>query len=157
MAYPAATCLRPFCKKAASAASGVLQSAPSGHSKIEKIVPTETLTSMLDEPSKGSNNNRYLPWGWGSGIKEGKSISSEAIAASCPPQTLAANRISLEITSSFFWASPCTLSLPASPNTPPKLPLPMATEIAVQAFATAAIKLCKSLVKTGLLRAASVR
>ena len=31
--------------------------------EIEKMLPTGALTSMLDEPSSGSNSNRYLPRG----------------------------------------------------------------------------------------------
>jgi hypothetical protein len=45
----------------------------------------------------------------------------------------------LEITSSFFCTSPCTLSLPALPSTPARLPLPMAIEIALQARETTSI------------------
>jgi hypothetical protein len=37
-----------------------------GRRKIEKIVPTEPLTSVLEEPSSGSKTSRYLPRGyWG--------------------------------------------------------------------------------------------
>ena len=39
-----------------------------GQRKMEKIVPTETLTSMLEEPSSGSNVSKYLPLGYFSGI-----------------------------------------------------------------------------------------
>src|SRR5690606_18643091 len=72
-----------------------------------------------------------MGWQW--------SISSEAQAARCPPQALASSRISLESTSSFFCASPCTLPVPASPSTPPSAPLPTAIEMLVQARATTAI------------------
>ena len=54
---------------------------PSGAFNTEKIVPIETLTSMLDEPSSGSNNNMYSPMGYRFGIGCIPSISSEAIAA----------------------------------------------------------------------------
>ena len=36
--------------------------------RSKKILPTDTLTSILDEPSKGSNTNRYLPLGYLPGI-----------------------------------------------------------------------------------------
>src|SRR5690606_21948129 len=71
-----------------------------------------------------------MGWQW--------SISSEAQAARWPPQALASSRISLEMTSSFFCASPCTLPVPASPSTPPSAPLPTAIEMLVQARATTA-------------------
>ena len=35
---------------------------------IEKIVPTEMFTSMLDEPSSGSKTSKYLPRGYFLGI-----------------------------------------------------------------------------------------
>jgi hypothetical protein len=42
-----------------------------GQRSTEKMVPTEMLTSMLDEPSSGSNSRRYSPrgcaWGWDAG------------------------------------------------------------------------------------------
>lgn len=33
------------------------------HRRMEKMVPTPTLISRLEEPSSGSNNKRYLPVG----------------------------------------------------------------------------------------------
>ena len=57
MAYPAATCRVPACKKSSAGASSPGVEALS----TEKIDPTDTFTSMFDEPSKGSNTSRYLP------------------------------------------------------------------------------------------------
>ena len=62
-AKPAATCLRPGCRKACSFASQKLPSAFFGQRSTEKIVPTEMLTSMFDEPSSGSKSSRYCPRG----------------------------------------------------------------------------------------------
>jgi hypothetical protein len=36
---------------------------PSGAFSTEKMVPIETLTSMFDEPSSGSNSSMYSPFG----------------------------------------------------------------------------------------------
>jgi hypothetical protein len=47
--------------------------------------------------------------------------------------------MSLAMTSSFFWASPCTLSLPASPSTPARAPFETLTAIALTARATTSI------------------
>jgi hypothetical protein len=62
-AKPAATWLRPDCRKAASFGSHILPSASFGQRRIEKMVPTEMFTSILDEPSSGSNSSRYSPRG----------------------------------------------------------------------------------------------
>ena len=62
-------------------------------------MPTLTFTSMFEEPSSGSNNNRYSPFGKRCGMACGSSISSDAIAARCPPHSLASSRISLAMTS----------------------------------------------------------
>ncbi len=59
------------------------------------------------------------------------STSSEAMPARWPPHSLACSRISLAMTSSFFCASPCTLSVPASPSTPASAPLETLTLIAL--------------------------
>ena len=46
-------CFTPFCRKALSSAGQ-----PSGQRSTEKMVPTETLTSVFDEPSSGSKTSR---------------------------------------------------------------------------------------------------
>src|SRR5438445_4071882 len=99
------------------------------------MVPTEMLTSILEEPSSGSMSSRYSPRLYGSVIGTGRSTSSEANAARLPPQTLASMRISLESTSSFFCASPCTLSVPAPPSPSASAPLLTRVLIALQARA----------------------
>ena len=53
--------------------------------RIEKIVPIETLTSMLDDPSSGSNSSTYFPHLYCGGICRISSFSSLAIAQRCPP------------------------------------------------------------------------
>src|SRR5574343_260966 len=137
--------------------AGVLRSAPSGHLSTEKMVPMETLTSMFEEPSSGSKVSRYSPFGKRCGTRCGRSISSEAMAARWPPHSLASSRMSLDSTSSFFCASPCTLSLPASPSTPPSPPLPMSTEMVWQARETISIRNLRSPVMAPLVRCSSVR
>ena len=57
------------------------------------MLPTETLTSMLDEPSSGSNTSRYLPRGYDCGIWYGPAISSEAMPARCPDHSAVAMNI----------------------------------------------------------------
>ena len=54
---------------------------PSGRAKIEKIVPTLTLTSMFDEPSSGSKSTMYLPGPERPSNVIGSSFSSEAMMA----------------------------------------------------------------------------
>src|SRR5437773_10917367 len=58
--YPDATCFLPACRQSASPA-GSLRFVTRRCS--EKMVPIETLTSMLVEPSSGSYNTTYLPAG----------------------------------------------------------------------------------------------
>src|SRR5438093_13125157 len=99
------------------------------------MVPTEMLTSMLEEPSSGSNSSRYSPRGYWVGIGRGSSISSEARAARLPPHSLASSRISLDSTSSFFCTSPCTLRVAAPPRPSPSAPLLTRVLIALQARA----------------------
>jgi len=54
MRVPAATCAVPGCRKSWSLGTVT----PSGQRSTEKIVPTEMLTSMFEEPSRGSNSSR---------------------------------------------------------------------------------------------------
>ena len=55
--------LAPGCRKAVSSGSHSSPLATLGQRSTEKIVPTEMLTSMFDEPSSGSNSSRYSPRG----------------------------------------------------------------------------------------------
>src|SRR3546814_3357950 len=54
-AYPAATCCDPACRKSFSSTSR--PDAWCGACNTEKMVPMETLTSIFDEPSRGSNRS----------------------------------------------------------------------------------------------------
>jgi hypothetical protein len=67
------------------------------------------------------------------------SISSLAMAARWPPHSLASISTSLAMTSSFFWTSPCTFSLPALPSTSPSAPLLTEMAMRLQARATTSI------------------
>ena len=73
------------------------------------MVPTETFTSMLDDPSKGSIATMYLPCSDESPSKAiNSSFSSEATPQQCPPNSRDAMKVLLASKSSFFTSSPCT-------------------------------------------------
>src|SRR5207245_9861082 len=72
--YPAATCFLPAWRQSASPA-GSLRCVARRCS--EKIVPIETFTSMLVEPSSGSYNTTYVPAGGPEGAGRGASPHSE--------------------------------------------------------------------------------
>src|SRR3989454_1244754 len=153
----AATCERPGCRKAFSSGSQSLPSASFGQRSTEKMVPTEMLTSMLEEPSSGSNSSRYSPRGYWVGIGRGFSISSEARAARLPPHSLASSKISLDSTSSFFCTSPCTLRVAAPPRPSPSAPLLTRVLIALQARAMVSISRRRSALISFLSRCRSIR
>jgi len=79
-------------------------------------VPTGTFTSMFDEPSSGSNRRQYLPHLNGSGIWMIPGSSSDAMAHSRPPWSIALTMISLARMSSFCCTSPCTFSVSDEPR-----------------------------------------
>src|SRR5438876_7327106 len=85
---------------------------------MEKIVPIETLTPMLVEPSSGSYMSTYLPPRRSSrtctGI--GCSSSSDATTHTRPVCSTACRTVSLANTSSFCCTSPWTLIAPNSPR-----------------------------------------
>src|SRR5690606_36406220 len=84
---------------------------------MEKMVPMETLTSTLEEPSRGSRRTMYLPWQsliW-SGIPS--ACSSEPMRQTSPPRRRARTNSSWARTSSFCCTSPCTFTSPDSPST----------------------------------------
>src|SRR5947209_2313882 len=74
------------------------------------------LTSVLDDPSRGSNSSMYLPCGQFSGSWSGFSISSEASAHTSPLSWQTLMKVSLAISSSFLTASPWTLVAPVAPR-----------------------------------------
>src|SRR5690606_20569534 len=84
---------------------------------MEKMVPTDTFTSMLEEPSSGSMSTTYLLLFCLSKLLMlmKSSSSSEAM-----PQTISrffrvCMNFSLASTSSFCWFSPWMLTSPAAP------------------------------------------
>src|SRR5439155_112848 len=79
--YPAATCFRPTCRQSASPGSLL---GPVTRLWIEKIVPIDTLTSMLVEPSSGSYMITYLPRRDVLGQSIGSSSSSDATTHTRP-------------------------------------------------------------------------
>src|SRR6266566_9480543 len=85
---------------------------------MEKMVPMETLTPMLVEPSSGSYISTYLPPRRSSrtctGI--GCSSSSDATTHTRPVCSTACRTVSLANTSSFCCTSPWTLIAPNSPR-----------------------------------------
>ena len=82
--------------------------------QIPKMVPMVTPQSMLEDPSRGSKQTMYLPLK-GSSTKMASSFSSETRIAVFPDDFRELMKISLAMTSNFFWSSPCTFSLPARP------------------------------------------
>ncbi len=118
------------------------------------MLPTATLTSMLEEPSRGSNSSRYRPRGNPDGIGYGSGISSDTSPASCPPHSFVRTKISFASTSSFFCASPCTLSEPASPSASISAPFPMSVEMRLHARRTSFTSAVNP-VPPGLLRRCS--
>ena len=79
------------------------------------------------------------------------------MAPRLPPHSLASSRMSLAITSSFFWASPCTLPVPASPSTPASAPLFTEWAMALQARATVSINRRRSGGSAPCWRCSSIR
>src|SRR5438034_741580 len=113
--YPAATCARPFCRQSASDPGPRFVAV---RRWIEKIVPIETLTSMLLEPSSGSYSSTYFPPRRSArtctGI--GSSSSSEATTQTRPVCSTLWRTVSWANRSSFCCTSPCTLITPTSPR-----------------------------------------
>ena len=66
---------------------------------------------MFDEPSSGSKSRQYLPHLKCSGIWMMPGSSSDAMAQSRPPWSIALTMISFASTSSFCCTSPCTFSV----------------------------------------------
>ena len=87
----------------------------SGSLKTPKIVPTLTPASRFELPSIGSQATAYLALGCSSKIIASSS-SSLTTMRQRPEPRMAAIKISLPITSSFFWSSPVVLEEPARPE-----------------------------------------
>src|SRR2546428_778225 len=83
---------------------------------IEKIVPIETLTSMLAEPSRGSYNTTYLPAGFPGGTGTGSSSSSDAVTHTRPVCRMLWRPVSLAKRSSFCCRSPETFTASVAPR-----------------------------------------
>src|SRR2546426_2875776 len=85
---------------------------------MEKIVPIETLTPMLVEPSSGSYNSTYFPPRRSSRTCTGMgcSSSSDATTHTRPVCSTLWRTVSLANTSSFCCTSPWTLIVPTSPR-----------------------------------------
>ena len=109
-----------------------------------KMVPVETLQSMFDEPSSGSNATQKRP-ACSSGTIIGSSFSSETSTQHEPDLTSALTKKSLERTSSFFWSSPVELTSPAIPNRLAIPALAHAREVALHASDNCAMSTVSSL------------
>jgi hypothetical protein len=70
-------------------------------SQTEKIVPVDTLQSILDEPSRGSNATQYLP-AISDGTIIGSSFSSDTNTAHACELYNELTNISFDKTSNFF-------------------------------------------------------
>src|SRR4030088_3363332 len=77
-----------------------------GRRSTEKVVPTLTFTSMLLDPSSGSNTTAYLAAGGPWWPAPGRSFSSDATNPTESRQLRAWRRASLAYTSSFCCSSP---------------------------------------------------
>src|SRR6266542_4934890 len=79
---------------------------------MEKMVPIETLTSMLVEPSSGSYRTTYLPAGLPGGTGTGSSSSSDAVTHTRPVCCTLLRTVSFANRSSFCCRSPETFTAP---------------------------------------------
>src|SRR2546425_1129682 len=111
--YPAAICFLPAWRQSATPAGPFFLVT---RRWIEKIVPIETLTSMLAEPSSGSYSTTYLPAGLPDGTGTGSSSSSEAVTHTRPVCWMLWRTVSLAKRSSFCCRSPETFTAPAAPR-----------------------------------------
>src|SRR2546422_5504068 len=111
--YPAAICFFPAWRQSATPAGPFFLVT---RRWIEKIVPIETLTSMLAEPSRGSYNTTYLPAGFPGGTGTGSSSSSDAVTHTRPVCWMLWRTVSLAKRSSFCCRSPETFTAPAVPR-----------------------------------------
>src|SRR5437016_5449617 len=83
---------------------------------MEKMVPMETFTSMLAEPSRGSYSTTYLPEGFPGGTGTGAGSSSDAVTHTRPVYCTLWRTVSLANRSSFCCRSPETFTAPAGPR-----------------------------------------
>ncbi len=111
--YPAATCVCPGCSMEACRSPSVVSG--SRRSTL-KMVPTFTLTSMLEEPSSGSKTMMYLPVSTERSKVTGSSSSSLTSAATESRRPRQCSSAWLAYTSSFCCCSPCTLVCPIAPR-----------------------------------------
>src|SRR2546426_4428942 len=111
--WPAAPCFFPAWRQSATPAGPFFLVT---RRWIEKIVPIETLTSMLAEPSRGSYNTTYLPAGFPGGTGTGSSSSSDAVTHTRPVCWMLWRTVSLAKRSSFCCRSPETFTAPAAPR-----------------------------------------
>mmetsp|Transcript_101981 Transcript_101981/g.311928 ORF Transcript_101981/g.311928 Transcript_101981/m.311928 type:complete len:207 (+) Transcript_101981:590-1210(+) len=100
--------------------SAVVQSWLSGDVRryTEKMVPTETLQSMFEEPSSGSNATQNGPRLASSLITMGSSCSSLTRRPQTPERERHSTQMSSAMRSNFFTSSPVEFSVPASPYSP---------------------------------------
>src|SRR6266487_712950 len=80
------------------------------------MVPIDTFTSMLAEPSSGSYNTTYFPDGLPAGTGTGAWSSSDAVTHTRPVNCTLWRTVSLAKRSSFCCKSPETLTAPAGPR-----------------------------------------
>ena len=81
-----------------------------------KIVPTAAFTSMLEEPSSGSNSTAYFPADDSGGTGMMSLSSSEPITHTRPVCFSEFLMVSLARTSIFCCSSPCTFWAPCLPR-----------------------------------------
>lgn len=110
--YPAATSRVPAWRQSASLPG------PASVTRrwIAKMVPIDTLTSMLLDPSSGSYRTTYLPAGTLAGTGVGSSSSSDASTHTRPVNWRLLRTVSLAMRSSFCWRSPDTFTVVDPPR-----------------------------------------
>src|SRR6266496_180007 len=111
--YPAATCFRPSCRQSGSPADPFFLVI---RLWIEKIVPIDTFTSMLVEPSSGSYNTTYLPPALLGGTGTGSASSSDAVTHTRPVCCTLFRTASFANRSSFCCRSPETFTASVAPR-----------------------------------------
>jgi hypothetical protein len=127
-----------------------------GLCRIEKIVPTEMLTSTLDDPSSGSNTSRYLPSGYwlGNRVELVHFLGGHAGQVAAPLVGADHDVVGDDVELLLRLALHVFLS--SEPITPSSAPLLTTLEIALQAMTTSFSSEVKSPVAPAVRRCSSM-
>mmetsp|Transcript_7678 Transcript_7678/g.18731 ORF Transcript_7678/g.18731 Transcript_7678/m.18731 type:complete len:266 (+) Transcript_7678:672-1469(+) len=114
-------------------------------SKMLKMVPVETLQSMLEDPSRGSKATQNFAWFPATGQRIGSGSSSDTSTAHTPLFFNALTTNMLERRSSFFTESPDLFFVPAIPRSPEIPALRTARAMFLHAISIAVMRRARSL------------